>query len=604
MIEKFLIKLKFLKIIPFLLVLSTVWIVSHELPNATVTGKRFWFYAAVVFVSTAVFLQSFFGKKIYRFSWQDFLVALFCLLGLAITWFYGGVDSNKWVILLLLLPLYFGFRYILQDSKYCMNTLLFFLLITGLVEAFWGLSQLYGFSKSYNNLFAMTGSFFNPGPYAGYLALVLPLAVHYGLTDYRIFGRKWNRRYWQFYIRGGLSLLTIVCIALILPPAMSRAAWIAAIVGSIYTVCAYYNMRHKRKKNIRQMVPGKWKYIGIFMLCILLLGAYFLKKDSADGRWLIWKVSARVIAQYPLGVGLGNFSGSYGEQQAEYFASGAGSTQEQNVAGNPDYCFNEYIQICVELGILGLLLFTSIVYLALYRGIKLKRYAAVSSLGALLIFAAMSYPFNVLPFVIVFVFLLTSCFSDAKSSIPVKLAGRYSTIVVFGILLIVAVAGSYSRISTFRAYKDWYSIIFINTNRLPINPLLLSSEIYPELKHEKNFVFHYAGILQDDGQYEESNRVLQQGMKIFCDPMLYNMAGINYQLMRDYAVAELCFRKAANIVPNRLFPYYLLAKLYVEMELHERACEMAKIVLTKEPKVDSPAVSEMREEMNRLINDY
>ena len=96
------------------------------------------------------------------------------------------------------------------------------------------------------------------------------------------------------------------------------------------------------------------------------------------------------------------------------------------------------------------------------------------------------------------------------------------------------------------------------------------------------------------------NRVLQQGMKISCDPAFYNLTGINYQLMKDYAAAETCFRKAADMVPNRLYPYYLLAKLYLETGLYDQACNMAKTVQTKEPKVDSQAVVEIREEMKKI----
>lgn len=42
------------------------------------------------------------------------------------------------------------------------------LVLWGSVEAVWGLRQLYGFSASGHSRYALTGSFFNPGPYAGY----------------------------------------------------------------------------------------------------------------------------------------------------------------------------------------------------------------------------------------------------------------------------------------------------------------------------------------------------------------------------------------------------------------------------------------------------
>jgi len=89
-------------------------------------------------------------------------------------------------------------------------------------------------------------------------------------------------------------------------------------------------------------------------------------------------------------------------------------------------------------------------------------------------------------------------------------------------------------------------------------------------------------------------------MQISCDPMLYNIMGKNYQSMKAYPLAEACLTKSVQIVPNRLYPWYLLTRLYEEMGLHDKACETAAIVQTREPKVQSTAVREMREEVRKL----
>jgi tetratricopeptide (TPR) repeat protein len=83
--------------------------------------------------------------------------------------------------------------------------------------------------------------------------------------------------------------------------------------------------------------------------------------------------------------------------------------------------------------------------------------------------------------------------------------------------------------------------------------------------------------------------------------MLYNIMGKNHQALKRYGEAEKCFLKATHIVPNRMYPYYLLAKMYLESGQKEKAGKMASIVLTKEPKVHSTAVEEMRREMKRLL---
>ena len=392
--------LQFLRILLFIPAITVVWVVSGDLPNGVMTGKKFWFYGVIVVISVNVFIYSLFARKSFYFSWQDVFVILFCVSGLAVTWFHNGSLSNKGIMLLLVVSLYFCLRYMLQNNFKGSALLMLFLLITGLVEAFWGLLQLYGFCRSYHNLYQVTGSFFNPSPYAGYLAMVIPIAVNYCLFDSRVYLSKRSSCFLLFYFRGGISILVLISVFVILPSTMSRAAWLAAAGGSIWPLVAYYRRKRKLQKTFiifRRLIAGRRKYIIIFIAFILFAGVYYFKKDSADGRLLIWKISTQVIIRHPFGVGSGNFAGSYGEQQASYFASEAGTAQEHYVAGSPDYGFNEYLQIGVEYGIHGLLLFIAIVCNAVFAGIKTKRSAVVGSLGALLIFASMSYPFNVLP---------------------------------------------------------------------------------------------------------------------------------------------------------------------------------------------------------------
>ena len=79
-----------------------------------------------------------------------------------------------------------------------------------------------------------------------------------------------------------------------------------------------------------------------------------MKKDSADGRRLMWKIAGRAIAENPWGgCGLGYFGGAFGKAQAAYFATEEATEQEEWVAGSPEYGFNEYLQLGVELGIVG-----------------------------------------------------------------------------------------------------------------------------------------------------------------------------------------------------------------------------------------------------------
>lgn len=600
------------ELLPFFAALCTVFVVRGDMANGVVSGKYCWFYCAMGAVAAVGTLCGFWSKRALRLRWVDALVAAFCLWSMAVTWANGGAGSAKFV----LLALYFYLRSYLSLARSRARggyLLLAFFVLTGAAEAAWGLGQLYGFCPSQHGRFKPTGSFFNPGPYAGYLAMVAPAALCYLLQDYRAFKRPRSRRYQPFYARWALAALAALGILLSLPASMSRAAWVAAAGG-----CGLAWLLHKklRAKNYGlRAEDGERKKHKAIRATLLLgaavavaacgVGAYYLKKDSADGRLLIWKISAQAALKHPLGVGvgLGHFAAAYGAEQAAYFASGRGSAQEQAVAGSPEYGFSEYLQMGVELGAAPLLLFAGAAALTLRRGIRRKRlHAPACALCSLLLFAGMSYPFSVLPFAVCMVFFAALCASEEDGRQPVqKIFVKKNLHRCLLILLLIATfACLNSRRTTGQAYRSWQEAQLLRNAGLHEAAAEEYAKLYGELRYEVRFLFEYAQSLNKIGAHEACRRAARQAMKISCDPMLYNVAGRSAQAMKDYAAAERHFWQAAHVTPSRLYPYYLLAKLYAEMGLRDKAREMAKIVLTKEPKVDSQAVREMREELIEL----
>ena len=142
----------------------------------------------------------------------------------------------------------------------------------------------------------------------------------------------------------------------------------AAVAGCGVVTAFYYRIRKQLKELGRKLGKKAWWVAGIGVVCLLLLfsGLYLMKKDSADGRRLMWKIAGRAIAENPCGgCGLGYFGGAFGKAPAAYFTTEEASEQEEWVAGSPEYGFNEYLQLGVELGIVGSILYLLAVGLAL-----------------------------------------------------------------------------------------------------------------------------------------------------------------------------------------------------------------------------------------------
>ena len=344
------------------------------------------------------------------------LLAIVCTL-LSVVWVNdpmlpAGELSGQWAYLakaamgaatglLLLAFVYYKKRYDMGRDFY--QVVVWSLIALAASEAVYGLRQLYGFTSSHHSLYSLTGSFFNPGPYSGYLAMVFPLCLDQWLKLRKRINKNWIE--WTGYYGTLAVLFLILCV---LPAGMSRSAWLAAIVSGIW-VYGVHKSWPVHLKRIWMRKKAKMIAIASALCIVVLVGGvclFYLKKDSASGRLFMWKISTQAVMEKPFtGYGQGSFALAYGTAQETYFAKGDYSLREELVAGSPEYAFNEYLQIAVERGIPVLFCFLAFVGFCLWRGVGLKRLGACGGIISLLVFAFSSYPMQLPAFVISFVVL-------------------------------------------------------------------------------------------------------------------------------------------------------------------------------------------------------
>lgn len=107
--------------------------------------------------------------------------------------------------------------------------------------------------------------------------------------------------------------------AILIPATLSRTAMLAAAAGCAVALWG-------RIKPCVRRVPKGWSATAAIAFALALAALYAVKKDSADGRLLMWKVAAEAVADVPPnGVGWDKVAGAYGDAQERYFASGRGS---------------------------------------------------------------------------------------------------------------------------------------------------------------------------------------------------------------------------------------------------------------------------------------
>ncbi|WP_435799118.1 O-antigen ligase family protein [Phocaeicola sartorii] len=464
------------------------------------------------------------------------------------------------------------------------------LIILGGIEGVWGLRQIYGLAVSNHSLYALTGSFYNPGPYSGYLAMIFPLCLYEWLNLKEKTERTWVEQ-GKYYIALGVMLL-ILCV---LPAGMSRSAWIAAAISGTWV----YGMRVSWGSRLKEF--GRKYKKRLVLACIagsviIIVAGYALfqlKATSANGRLFMWKISSMAIAESPvIGHGTGNFVSAYGRAQENYFANGEFSETEELVAGSPEYAFNEYLQVAMEYGIPFLLVVSLVIAFCLWKGSSEGRIGICGGVISFLVFSFSSYPMQIPGFAVTFYLLLAAC-----------AIGR-SKVILFLFISMMALLGTYYwKNNQYAACKDWYRSKMLYNIGAYQSAKEDYGKLYPELANRGAFLFEYGYSLHKLKEYDNSTRILEEAMTHSNDPMILNIIGKNYQALGDYEKAEEYLIRSTHRLPGRIYPYYLLVKLYAESEYcqPEKLKYAAEIVLTKEPKVQSTAVREMREEVKKLL---
>ena len=393
-----------------------------------------------------------------------------------------------------------------------------------LAESGYGLLQIAGRRVSGHALFAMTGHFSNPGPFGGFIAVLMAVCGAYCLLhrEDKGIGR------WIVY----LSLAAFAGGFLVLPASMSRAAWLGLAVAAMILL-----LRERIFRNVFKNRP--WLVAAVAATALALCtGGFLLKKESALGRLHIWRIESRIIARNPLtGTGPGKLAFSYGEEQARFFSEKKRAPETVRIAGCPEYAFNEYLHAGVTFGLAGLL--ASIALAVLVCTILVRKdnplgYGAV----VLAVFAFFSYPLNLWQFR-----LLAGLFLAAAAG---ELLGKRDWM-------------------AYAAFAVAVAAIYAGNGRTS------SSPGYRELYNQGHLLF-------EAGRYDEALPLLEEGASLSCDPMFHNIIGRCHEALGDAETAQKEYIHSHYMVPGRIYPLVLLQELYLSQGDTAKASAMLSAI--------------------------
>lgn len=375
----------------------------------------------------------------------------------------------------------------------------------------------------------------------------------------------------------------------------SRASWIALFIVILTLLSIKYRY---------YLAPNKKKLIVCFLLIsVLILATYFLRPNSAKGRFLIWKVSVEMILDKPiLGHGIDGFKRNYMHYQANYLKT-KGNNTDKYLASNNYLTYNEPIRVLVEYGIVGLVVYLAIWYIIFYKTGR-KDFICITCKAIFLfylVFGLLSFPKQILFLQLVLLLSFVLLMSRTE--------GKYLTKTVFSLSRkTLMLGGGLVAFLSFSYTANLHLSLKKFDKLLKDKKEVSSQEKVKQYKHLEEvmsedvfFMTCYSKLLMHNENYTEALKKFKVLEEMYPHNELYIEKGYCYQQLKNYRLAEENYWYSHDMVPSRQRARAKLALLYMEMGLVQDARNIAKEVLNEEVKVYGFETYRIHQELKQKI---
>lgn len=315
--------------------------------------------------------------------------------------------------------------------------------------------------------------------------------------------------------------------------------------------------------------------------------------DSANGRILVWLVTMNMIFDKLIGgYGIGGFQTNYMNYQSHYLQN-TDSEYFRNIADNVVFPYNEYLNIIVDFGFLGLI-FVSLYFYYVIKSMK-ERCSNIK-----LIFVEIIIAFSIISFFSYPSFYYYSYFFIVVSIIilfPQKRKVLQSSPLKYMIIFICFIVSSAIIDSLYCRYK-WGEVFSYDLK----DKKLRYSSLYSKLNNNSLFLYEYALCLNMNNCYDESNDILFDILNLQNSYEIQMLFADNY-IKVDSKMALYHLDIASNMCPNRFLPLFKMLNVYIDIGDVLNANLVAKKIVDKRIKVESPIVDYIKRKAFDYLNE-
>jgi len=251
-------------------------------------------------------------------------------------------------------------------NRKMMNHLILTIMLVGIAESLYGMLEFFSGHRRILNLgieaSSVTGTFINRNYFAGYLLMVIPLSVGYFfsrevLQRSRFMG--WRHRLSSLDGKTLLVAFGIILMILGLLFSASRMGIVSLLLS--FSLISFFFRESQRGQKFSKTT------VLIFGLALLwaawigldaVVSRFFAVSESFKERWLFWANTFQIFKDFPLfGSGLGTFIHIFPMYRSFH------------IRGLITHAENDFLQLCSEVGLIGIGLLLILFLFLFYKSI-------------------------------------------------------------------------------------------------------------------------------------------------------------------------------------------------------------------------------------------
>jgi tetratricopeptide (TPR) repeat protein len=538
---------------------------SNGFLNENSYVKQFGFGIAFLFMGMISIIQK---KSWTRTSIKIFASDIFILFLLVLyVYFYWGTHNDLDYSLPIIYFLFYCFIriYTQGEEKEIIPLLTKIASITIFIHIIICCLQFANISPNFHNYFPVGSTFGNPDKLGAYLSVLLPFCYI-------------NQK--QKIIGYSLLLLSIILLLLL----QARTALVATVLTGIF----YLFLTKKLQK--------KYFLWGLIPLIVGVFALIWWHPASVSGRLFTWIVATLMIISKPQGWGLYAFQKHYPEFQSKFIMHHPEIVNNFNVdiVHSP---FNEFLNIGVTLGILGLLcyiLFVIYILISAYRTRSLLLFPLIS-------FQIIS--FSYFPYQIVslcFIFVLLVAININSIIIQVKVINK--ALLIISILLIT----TFLSFSNLQNYRQWQlAVRYAQNEEMYDDSNRIFKKQYASMKGNGLFLLSYAEFLDKTGDTGASFSLLKQTENYYSDPFFLRILALACENAGNINEAKCKFDMAVNMIPEQFNIAYeqilFLQRTGEKQEAYELALKLYNKPIKSTAYID-PFI--IKEKLKTMLQSY